>query len=213
MHILTYRRITIPIGFLAVLGAVIFGLSLNTSSQQLHSSSSKVTDEQLQQIEKSVDQPLRVIESDGSPLRVLDAKVKEISGSDFTKLTGKQTELPTVCSVPEVRLLNSSGKTITGFVLVVRDPTSKTTRGIVQRKLEIAQGETYTSSRTSFLRREMVSTLEPDGSIKARSAQPGVESEKYWISFAGRSDLFVTVASVTFRDGTSWTLKEGGDIK
>jgi hypothetical protein len=154
-----------------------------------------------------------VIENGDSPLRILEARVKEIPGPDFTKLTGQQTDLPIVCSVPEVRMLNSSAKTITEFILVVRDPTSKSSRGIVQSKVEIAQGQTFTTPRTSFVKSEMVSKAEKDGSIQARLTQPGMNSAKYWIQFAGRSDLFVTVARVTFRDGSTWEVKEGGDLR
>jgi hypothetical protein len=211
MNILTTRKITIPISFVALLAAVVFGLSLKTKSQQL--SSSKSQDERLQQIEKSPDQPLRVAETGDSPLRVLEAKVKEISGPDFTKLTGKQTDLPTVCSVPEVRLLNSSGKKITGFVLVVRDPASKTTRGIVQNNVDIDQGQSYTASRNAFIESEWATTTDKEGKVKASFARPGMNSEKFWMSFAGRSNLFVTVAQVSFQDGTSWMIKEGGDIR
>ncbi len=213
MHFLNRRRITLPIAFVALLGAVVFGLTLKTRSQQLRPSNSTVIDERLQQVEKSTDQPLRVVGNEDSPLRILEAKVKEISGPDFTKLTGRQTSLPTVSSVPEVRLLNSSAKTITGFVLVVRDPASKSTRGVIQNKVEIAQGETYTAPRKSFLRSEWVSDVDKEGGLKSRFASQDINSEKYWISFAGRSDLFVTVARVSFEDGSSWTLREGGDVK
>lgn len=212
MHILTRRKLTIASVILSVLGAVAFGVSLKTTSQQLPSSTSKV-DAQSQQIEKSPDQPLRVLENDDSPLHILDARVKEISGSDFTKLTGQKTSLVLVCSVPEVHLLNSSSKTITGFILVIRDPVSKNTRGIVQSKVSIAQGDTYVAARQSFIQPEWTSVVDQGGQIKPRFATPGIDSEKYWISFAERSDLFVTVARVNFQDGSSWTVKEGGDIR
>jgi hypothetical protein len=213
MHILTSRKITIPVSLVALLAAVVFGLNFKTKSQQLSSSTAKQTQERLQQIEQSADQPLRVVENGDSPLRIVDARVKEISGPDFVKLTGQQTDLPTVCSVPDVKLLNSSTKTITGFVLVVRDPNSKTSRGIVQSKLEIAQGQTYLYPRNSFVKYEWSTTADNEGKVKTRFAPPAMNSEDYWLSFATRSNLFVTVAQVNFHDGSSWTVKEGGDIR
>ncbi len=213
MHILNRRRLAIAIAVVAVLGAATFGLTLKTTSQQLHSSNSTGTVSTLQQIEKSADQPLRVVETADSPLRILGAKVKEISGSDFEKLTGQKTSLNTVCSVPEVQLLNSSEKAITGFVLVIRDPASKTTRGIVQTKILIPQGETFTARRQAFMRAEWTSSVDNEGEISARLAHRNMNSEKFWISFASRSDLFVTVARVNFQDGSSWKVKEGGEIQ
>ena len=126
---------------------------------------------------------------------------------------GKKTDLLAVCSVPEVRLLNSSGKTITQFVLAVRNPSSRTTRGIVHSKLSIAPGETLTVPRELFVRREWTSTVEPSGEVKVKRGQSEVSSDRYWISFAERSRLFVTVGEVEFQDGTNWKVKEGGDIK
>jgi hypothetical protein len=198
---------------MALIGAATFGLTLKTTSQQLHSSSSAGTSNTVQQIENSADQPMRVVQTADSPLRILEAKVKEISGSDFTQLTGQRTSLNTVCSVPEVQLLNSSGKPITGFVLVIRDPASKTTRGIIQTKVFIPQGQTYTAQRHSFLRAEWSSAVDKQGQITSKYAQREMNSEKYWISFAARSDLFVTVARVSFQDGSLWKVKEGGELQ
>lgn len=209
MHILTKGKLALATLFLSLLVAMAFGIGF--TNQQLQPSTSKV-DSLSQQVEQSADQALRVVENDDAPLRILDAKVKEIPGHDFTKLTGKKTDLPTVCSVPEVRLLNSSGKKITEFVLAVRDPKTKTTRGIIQNKISIASGETYTVWRNSFVRPEWISTVGADGQAKAR-VQPEVSSEKFWISFAPRMDLFVTVVEVAFHDGSNWKIKEGGEIR
>lgn len=213
MHVLTNRRIVLASVIIAVVGAITFGLSLRTTSQQLKPTASDVVDNLSQQVERSADQPLRIVENDDAPLRIVEAKVKEISGPEFSKLTGKRTDLLAVCSVPEVRLLNSSAKTITQFVLAVRDPTSRTTRGIVHSKLSIAPGSTFTVPRELFVRREWTSAVEPDGEVKVKRAQPEASSERFWISFAGRSQLFVTVGEVEFQDGSSWKVKEGGDIK
>ena|SRR6185437_12366261 len=213
MHILNRRRVAIAIGVMALVGAVTFGLTLKTTSQQLHSSSSSGTSNTVQQIENSVDQPMRVVETADSPVHILSAKVKEISGSDFTKLTGQKTSLATVSSVPEVQFLNSSTKAITGFVVLIRDPRSKTSRGIIQTKILIPQGETYIVQRRAFLRGEWTSSADQNGQVTTKFAPRDMDSEKYWISFANRSELFVTVAHVSFQDGTTWTVKEGGEIQ
>jgi len=213
MHILNRRRVAITISVIALIGAATFGLTLKTTSQQLHSSSSPGTSNIVQQIENSVDQPMRFVATADSPVHILGAKVKEISGSDFTKLTGQKTSLDTVSSVPEVQFLNSSPKPITGFVLVIRDPRSKTSRGIVQTKVLIPQGETYIIQRQAFLRGEWTSSVDKNGQVTTKFGPRDVNSEKFWISFANRSDLFVTVAHVSFQDGSTWTVKEGGEIQ
>jgi hypothetical protein len=212
MRLFTHQRITIAIAVVALFGAVTFGLGLR-GSQHLQPSTSKAIDERLQKIEKSPDQPLRVLENHDSPMRILDAKVKEISGLDYTNLTGQQTGLAIVCSVPQVRLLNSSDKAITGFVLAVRDPVTKSTRGMVQSKVLINQGEIYTVKRRAFIEPELTSRVDNNGKIHSSLVTPDMNSDKYWISFASRTALFITVARVSFQDGSSWKIKEGGDIQ
>jgi hypothetical protein len=196
-----------------VFGVLTFGLGFTTTGQEFLHSISRPADDQAQQIENAPDQLLRVLENSDTPLHILDAKVKEISGADFAKLTGKKTNLSMVSSVPEVRLINGSGKTITGFVLVIRDPETKTSRGLVQSKTSITSGETYVAPRQAFIRPEWISTVDKNGQIKPRFGSPEINSEKFWLSFAGRSNLFVTVAQVNFQDGSTWTLKEGGEIR
>ena len=213
MRLFTHRRITIAIAVLVLFGAVTFGLSLTTTSQHLQPSTSKANDERAQKVEKSADQPLRVVENDDSPMRILDAKVKEVSGTDFANLTGQQTGLPIVCSVPQVRILNSSEKAIIGFVLAVRDPITKTTRGMVQSKVLINQGEIYTVERRAFIQPELTSTVDTNGKIRSRLVTPDMHSDKFWISFASRTTLFITVARVSFQDGSTWKIKEEGEIQ
>jgi len=154
-----------------------------------------------------------VLENGDSPLRVSEARVKEISGFQFTRLTGKTTDLPLVSSVPEASLVNSSGKTITGFVFVVRDPESKVTRGIIQNRVSIAPGQTFSVIRQAFLKSESVTMAEANGQIQQKLVQADMNSEKYWMPFADRSRLFATVAKVSFQDGTVWRVQEGAEIR
>lgn len=209
--LISRRKITIAIAVVGLVGAVAFGVGLRTRSQQLQPSALNRNNDE-SQIDKLPDQALRVLENNDSPLRIMEARVKEIPASQFVKLTGKKTDLPAVCSVPEVKLLNGSVKTITGFILAVRDPESKTTRGVILNKIKIVPGATFTAVRESFLRPEWVSTSDKAGQENPHMAQPTINSEKYWLS-ASRATLFVTVVQVNFEDGSEWVVKEGGDIK
>lgn len=194
-----------------VLGAIAF--SAKTSSRQLTVLPQKEKDALLKRVENSSEQPLRVAENADSPLRIARATVKEIPGPTFTKLTGRATDLPAVSGVPEVALMNTSGKTVTSFVLAIRDPKSRTTRTLVQRKISIPPGETYIVKREHFVNPEKVTVASADGPGRQILSQPRMDSEKYWLPFAGRSELFITVGRVTFDDGSSWTITEGGEIR
>jgi hypothetical protein len=95
----TRKTILFASCFVFVFFAVALTLSVKTSSQQRQTLNEKDKEEAIGQIAKSVDQPLRILENEDSPLRISQATVKEISGSDFTKLTGKTTDLPNVASL------------------------------------------------------------------------------------------------------------------
>lgn len=206
---LTRRKVTLITGVIALVTVATFGFNIRSENQQALAHNSPKNEN----AQGDIEQTLRVAENDDSPLRVSEAKVKEISGFEFTQLTGNTTALPVVSSVPEVRLLNSSAKTITGFVFVVRDPESKISRGVVQNKVSIAPGETFAIARQSFLKSESVTVAEPGGQIHQKRIQPDATSEKYWMPFALRARLFVTVAKVSFQDGTLWRVREGAEIR
>jgi hypothetical protein len=213
MRFTARRRLAISVAVIGLIGAVTLGIGFKTKSQQLKPSGSPGPDLLSQQIEKSADHPLRILENDDSPVRILDANVKEVSGSDFTRYTGRPTNLITVCTLPQIRVLNSSSKPITSFVLAIRDPASKTTRGVVKSKISLDQGEIYTITPQDFIEPELTSAVSQDGKIQSRYVRPGIQSEKYWLSFASRSSIFVTVARVSFQDGSVWRIKEGGEIQ
>jgi hypothetical protein len=169
--------------------------------------------ELLRQVEESPDQPLRTLENEDSPLRLTETKVKEVPAHLFTKLTGRVTDLPAVSTVPEARLVNVSGRTVTGFMLLVRDPNSRSTRGVLKSELALKPGESFQIKRDHFVEPERRTTVGENGKTRQTTVAPGIESEKSWIQFAARPDLFVAVARVEFDDGSSWLIREGGEIR
>lgn len=209
----TNRRTVLFAGCLVfVFVAVAFTLNVKTNSQQLKVLDQKDKELLLKKIADSTEQSLKVIENSDSPLRISKATVKEVSNSEFTQLTGKTTNILTVASFPEATLVNTSGKTITGFIFVIRDPKTKTLQTINQQKISIPSGATYLVKREHFFVPEKQTTEDKEG-VHKNSTFPNADSEKYWIDFAERTDIFVTVGVVFFEDGSRWMLKEGDGIK
>lgn len=210
------NRWTLSIACCSVLALAAAALALNVrtdNNQRSHASGNKDRHEIVRQVEASPDESLRVLGNDDCPLRLVEAKVKEIPGHLFTRLTGKVTGLATVSSVPEATVVNASGQTVTRFFLAVRDPRSQSTRGILQGKLALKPGETYKVSRDHFADPEKITETGEDGKTRHKLVVPGMDSEKKWIQFASRSTLFITVARVEFEDGSSWSIKEEGEIR
>lgn len=196
-----------------LLSVVALTIAVKTRSQERQVPTQNNKDALLDRVETSQDVPLKVAGNDDCPLRIVQASTKEISGSDFSKLTQKTTDLVTVASVPEVRLVNTSGETITGFVLAIRDPQSRTTRGFVQNKISLAPGESYVVKREHFVLPDNTTTANENGQVRHTMVMPRMDSEKYWLQFAPRSDVFVTVGQVTFSSGNIWIVKEGGEVR
>ncbi len=191
----------------------IFALNIRTQSQQLKARSQNARNDALEQLENSLDQPLTIAGNDDCPLRILEAKIKRVSGSQFTELTGKTTDLTSVASVPEVTLVNNTSTTITAFVLAIRDPKTRATRGFVQRRVSIGAGETYIVKREHFVDSEKQTVADGKGAVRQKWVLPKMDSEKYWIQFAGQAEMFITVGQISFADGSSWMIKEGGQVK
>ncbi|MGH9898591.1 MAG: hypothetical protein ACRD4L_07060 [Pyrinomonadaceae bacterium] len=210
---LNRKMILIACCSVLLLSAITLALSIKTTTQPLPNSVDNEKSALIKQVEESPDQSLRILGNDDSPLRIVEAKVKEIPGPLFTKLTGKVTDLASVSSVPEATLINSSQQTVTRFLLAVRDPKSRTTLGVMRHKLELKPGETYLVKREYFgpLGENAVQT---DKSGQVHHGLPQMDSEKRWIQFAPRSDLYAAIGRVDFEDGSNWTAKqEGGEVK
>lgn len=155
---------------------------------------------------------LRVLENSDTPLRLLEAKSKEVSAAEFTRLTSAATNLSNISSFPEARVQNTSDKTINMFMLIVRDPFARSMRSQVFKGLSIRPGESFSVTSERFITPEKVTYTDNKG-VAVTAEKSRLESVNNWVQFAERSNFFVTVGMVVFEDGTSWTVAEEGEIK
>jgi hypothetical protein len=207
-------RNTILLAGVSIFGCAVIALSINisTHSQRPNVPGKTTKDSLVKSVESSPNLPLKVAANEDCPFRIVNASVKQVSGSDFSQLTEKTTNLSVVTSVPELTLVNTSAQTITSFILVIRDPQSRSTRGFVQQKVSIAPGTTYSVKREQFFKFDKQTVAESGQPARQIVAQPRADSEEYWLQFSS-TDMFVTVGKVTFQDGSSWMIKEGGEVK
>lgn len=207
------RSIMFACCLMFLFAAVAVALNVRSGNGRLRDSSSKEKSKLIKRVQESPDQPLKIVGNDECPLRLVEASAKEIPGPLFTELTGITTDLETVSSVPQAKLINISGQTVTGFILVIRDPKSRNTRALIQSKIALEPGETYTVEREHFGAPEKVTLAGENGQVRQSLVPLGMDSGKKWIEFAARADLFVTVGKVDFGDGSSWIIREGGEVK
>jgi hypothetical protein len=165
----------------------------------------------LERINRSPDVPQRVVETDDTPLRITEAMVKVISGEEFTRTTGKTTDLISVSSVPNFSVLNVSDKVITGFMLMFRDPVRGGSRVIGFNRVKIEPGESYSVMRDTMVASPMT-TVADDRGVRQQVGSK-LEAANFWIGTGNHADSFITVGKVSFADGTTWMITEGGEIR
>jgi hypothetical protein len=160
----------------------------------------------IQQIKASSAVRINADNSQGSQLYIREATVKEISGDEFTRLTGEAPRHFRQATFPEVTLFNNSSKTIKSFALVAKSATEDSQSGyiLLKKNLSILPGTSYKVASSEWPQAERVST-EKDGKFMHGVRQPGLDSAKSWIPGAA-SDLRVTVGLVAYEDGTGWKI-------
>ena len=167
----------------------------------------------IKNLETEPDQLLRVIGNDDCPLRIVNARVKEVSNHTFEQLTGSKAKASRVMSAPEVNLVNVSGKTITEFTFFMRNPNTKSMRMYTPNARSIAAGEVLKIPREHFGGADRVTSLGKDGKFTQKLVQTDFTSEKKWLNFGSRDEIYSSIGKVTFQDGTTWLIKEEGDVK
>lgn len=198
---------------LVALGVVgLVGWQFPTSSQRLTVADQKEKTGILESISRPPDVAQLFLENSDTPLRITDAKVKVISGTEFTSLIGKTTDLVQISSLPNVKLLNTSDKTVTGFMLSFRDPIRQKTRSLRFSKLNLMSGKSYVVTPDDVVSLEQ-KTVTDDKGTRLEAIKSRMESEKYWITVGNQPDYFIMVGAVDFQDGTRWIVKEEGGIQ
>jgi hypothetical protein len=169
----------------------------------------------IKQVESSQDQFLEIRGNQNCPATITEARVKEISSSLFTKLTGKATTLPLVCSFPDVQFANNSQKTVTGFVLMLRDAQTGELRMVTKRNQKLHSGELFQVPSNHFSGFESTVSENDGKKAQIKLAPYGFDSEKRWLSKTTRANLYVSILKVNFEDGSVWTANfdERGEVR
>lgn len=179
--------------------AIAFASNVIKTNHILSDKDKKEIAKLVEEVKTSPEYALSIKEDADAPFKILEAKVKEISKVKFERLTGKNTDNQIIISVPEVKFLNTSDKTINKIVFMTRDLSAKRSKGLVIRALSIAPGETYTLSRKQFVPTETIKVVDESGEFK-EITKSEIQHEKFWLPFSDKTQLQVSVA-VTFEDG------------
>lgn len=144
--------------------------------------------------------------SQGSPLYIREATVKEISGEEFTRLVGEAARHFRQATFPDVVVENGSGKTVRAFALVARSAAEASDSGyiLIKRGVAVAPGASFKVWSGEWPEADRVS-VDRGGKFETGLRRPGLESAKSWVA-GSAADLGVTVGMVEFDDGTRWRM-------
>lgn len=195
-------KLIVSITFVSIL--LLVGITIAQTVKNVNRFDTVKTEKDIlvEKIEKSPDFSIKIQQDDDAPLKILEAKVKEIPSQDFEKLTSVKSNNQSVISAPTVKMLNVSDKTISRVMLVVNDPVTAHTKGIAMRGLRILPGATFEIVPGNFVKGESFTTVDENGKVNT-SFREAMESNKFWLPFSDKTQIQVRVG-VEFEDGSEW---------
>ena len=163
----------------------------------------------IERLRSSPDVSASVENSAEIPLIIQEAKVKEITGTKYQKLTGTGPASDQYSSFPKVTLVNSGSLRIIGFALAIKNERTGRIHVVKVREVSIQPRDTFTVNVNQWAVPEHQTRIVlEDGAATSVVTHPALDldSPKLWLPGNGK-DLHVIVGLVEFEDGTRWTTK------
>jgi hypothetical protein len=129
-------------------------------------------------------------QDEDAPLKIVDAKVRVISGDQYEELTSDKAKFGEVVSIPTVTLKNVSDKTIVGLTLMIVDNAANMKHGFYIKEQSIKPGQ------------ELI--ILPENLV--RIGENPAKNPKFWLDAADKSKVKVRVVAF-FEDGSMWANK------
>lgn len=190
---------------ISLMAAAYLGSVVAPDSRVIANPAQQSKDAVLSRIKASSGVQIYADNSQGSPLYIKEAIVKEVSSDDYTALVGESSRYFKQTTFPDVTLLNISPRTIKAFSIAVESNANKQGYVIISPKtLSIAPNTTYNVSITQWTRPEKVYVQRGEKFVNVWQ-RPGLDSTRSWIPGAS-SDLRIVVCMVEFEDGTRWKI-------
>lgn len=154
--------------------------------------------------------PLAISASPDAPAMITEAISKEISSVDLRNLTGIDAGSASYFSFPEVKVLNTSGKVITVFSVILQIKNTGRFYGLQPSRLKLEPNESYVIKPNNWVSSQKIKvttrTSSEGGKVERVNRDLDFDSPEMWIP-GGVSDVFLTIGGVTFSDGTDWKVK------
>lgn len=150
--------------------------------------------------------PLTIDISPETPVMITEAVSREISGVDFRTLTGVDAGAASLFSFPEVKVLNTSGKVVTSFSLILQMKNTGRFYFVKHSKLKLEPNDSFVIKSDHWVPSPKVTIRTEGGKVEKVNRVLDFDSPEMWIP--GRiSDVSLVIGGVGFSDGTEWTVK------
>ncbi|HJQ67789.1 MAG TPA: hypothetical protein VKA70_02385 [Blastocatellia bacterium] len=195
--VLMIVAITIGINKKAVVG--------NSSTDDANSRNKAV----IEKVANSSDLPLATDNSEGSPLFILTANVKEVTDDDYQQLTGIKENSLNHITFPNVILVNNANQPVKEFTLCLVHKHSDRKECIMRTNLEIGPSRDFSVEAVTWAgpRKAMMRKFsKKEGVFQEDKSRPGLDSQEMWLP-GNVSDYTLVVASVELANGNKWVTK------
>ncbi len=163
----------------------------------------------LQRVKQSPDIAINFNNFDGVPIIIQKAVTKEISASEYQKLTGGESSTADrFATFPSITLLNSANQRIAKLMVMAGNRQTKKWYVVTFREANIAPQQIFSMTSADW---------RPDKPANGVSASPTPATSKaidfdlprmWWPGGAKATDLVFRIGMVEFEDGKKWEVDE-----
>jgi len=150
--------------------------------------------------------PLIVNTSPETPAMITESLSREISDVDFRDLTGIDAGSAFHFSFPEVKVLNTSGKVITSFSVILQLKNPGRFYFVKPSELKLEPNDSFVVKPNYWVSSRRVNIRTEGDKVEKVNRVLDFDSPEMWIP--GRiSDASLIIGGVKFSDGTEWKVK------
>lgn len=163
----------------------------------------------IERVANSSDLPIAVDNSEGSPLFILAANVKEVTDGEYQQLTGIKADSLNHITFPNVKVVNNANQPVKEFALCLVHKYSDRKECILRTNLEIEPSKDFSVDAVTWAgpRRAMLRKFsKKEGLFQEDKSRPGLDSEEMWLP-GSVADYTLVIASVEFANGNKWVTK------
>lgn len=160
----------------------------------------------VKRVKQYPDAPISLQNREECPILIQEANVKEITSDEYYQLTRMKTDSNVYVSFPKVKLINKTGKRLTGFALFLNNSRTGRTNFLKRSRTTVEPNGDYSVVFNEWVVPEKLTQVTDNGKTVNIKQRLNLDSEKMWLEGSAR-DFVLEVVEVTLEDGSKWSTK------